>query len=68
MVDVRGCQVDVHPVTFDAEGGGVYQMDDGNEWVYPSDGFNGMGSVNERPLRCLSPEVQVLVHAGYDLT
>jgi lincosamide nucleotidyltransferase A/C/D/E len=68
MVDVRGCQVDVHPVTFDAEGGGVYQMDDGNEWVYPSDGFNGMGSVNERPVRCLSPEVQVLVHAGYDLT
>ena len=68
MVDVRGCQVDVHPVTFDAEGGGVYQMDDGNEWVYPSGGFNGMGSVNERPVRCLSPEVQVLVHAGYDLT
>ena len=66
MVDVRGCQVDVHPVTFDAEGGGVYQMDDGNEWVYPSVGFNGMGSVNERPVRCLSPEVQVLVHAGYD--
>ena len=57
-----------HPVTFDAEGGGVYQMDDGNEWVYPSVGFNGMGSVNERPVRCLSPEVQVLVHAGYDLT
>ena len=68
MVDVRGCQVDIHPVTFDAEGGGVYQMDDGNEWVYPSEGFNGMGSVNGRPVRCLSPDVQVLVHAGYDST
>jgi hypothetical protein len=24
--------------------------------------------VDERPVRCLSPEVQVLVHAGYELT
>ena len=35
LVDVHGRQVDVHPVTFDAEGGGIYQMDDGMEWVYP---------------------------------
>lgn len=68
MIDARGRQFDVHPVTFDAEGGGVYQMDDGNEWVYPSEGFEGRGSVDERPVRCLSPEVQILVHAGYELT
>jgi lincosamide nucleotidyltransferase A/C/D/E len=68
MVDTRGRQVDVHPVTFNAEGGGVYQMDDGNEWVYPGEGFNGRGSVDEKPMRCLSPDVQVLVHAGYELT
>jgi lincosamide nucleotidyltransferase A/C/D/E len=68
MVDARGRQVDIHPVTFDADGGGVYQMDDGNEWVYPSEGFKGRGTVSTRPVRCLSPEIQVLVHAGYDLT
>ncbi|HXH87686.1 MAG TPA: hypothetical protein VNI55_03675 [Gaiellaceae bacterium] len=68
VVDRDGRQVDVHPVTFDAEGGGLYQMDDGNEWVYPSEGFEGRGSVDGRPVRCLSPEVQVLVHAGYELT
>ena len=34
-------------------------MDDGSEWVYPSERFKGVGSVNERPVRCLSPEVQV---------
>jgi lincosamide nucleotidyltransferase A/C/D/E len=68
MVDVRGRQVDVHPVAFDAEGGGVYEMDDGKEWVYPAEGFSGRGSVDRRPVRCLSPEVQVLVHAGYELT
>ena len=68
LVDVHGRQADVHPVTFDAEGGGIYQMDDGTEWVYPSAGFTGRGSVDEKPVRCLSPEVQVLVHAGYELT
>jgi lincosamide nucleotidyltransferase A/C/D/E len=68
MVDTRGRQVDVHPVTFNAEGGGVYQMDDGTEWVYPSEGFKGRGRVDRRPVRCLSPAVQVLVHAGYELT
>ena len=68
MVDPRGLQVDVHPVTFDAEGGGVYEMEDGKTWVYPAEGFTGRGTVDGRPIRCLSPEVQVLVHSGYELT
>lgn len=67
MVDASGLQVDVHPVTFDAQGGGVYQMDDGETWVYPAEGFRGRGTVDGRPVRCLSPEAQVLVHVGYEL-
>jgi lincosamide nucleotidyltransferase A/C/D/E len=67
-VDVDGRQVDVHPVVFDdARGGGVYLMDDDREWVYPAAGFEGRGRVAGRPVRCLSPEVQVLVHDGYEL-
>lgn len=68
LVDPLGRQVDVHPVTFDSEGGGVYQMDDDRTWVYPAEGFGGRGSVSSRPVRCLSSEVQVLVHDGYELT
>jgi lincosamide nucleotidyltransferase A/C/D/E len=68
LVDLRGRQVDVHPVTFDAEGGGVYELRGGGQWVYPAEGFSGRGSVAGRPVRCLAPEVQVLVHAGYELT
>jgi lincosamide nucleotidyltransferase A/C/D/E len=66
-VDSLGRQVDVHPVSFDAEGGGRYQMDDGHVWVYPAQGFGGQGFVRGRPVRCLSPEAQVIVHAGYEL-
>jgi lincosamide nucleotidyltransferase A/C/D/E len=68
LVDPIGRQVDVHPVTFDAEGGGMYEMEGDKTWTYPARGFSGRGSVHGRPVRCLSPDVQVLVHAGYELT
>ena len=68
LVDPRGRQVDVHPVTFDAEGGGIYELRQGGQWVYPAQGFSGRGAVAGRPVQCLTPEVQVLVHAGYELT
>ena len=69
FVDVSGHQVDVHPVQFDkARGGGVYVMEDGDEWVYPDYAFTGEGEIGGEAVRCLSPEAQVLVHAGYELT
>jgi lincosamide nucleotidyltransferase A/C/D/E len=68
MVDSRGRQVDLHPITFDSDGGGVYEMEDGRLWVYPAEGFSGRGSVDGTPVHCLSPATQVLVHAGYELT
>jgi lincosamide nucleotidyltransferase A/C/D/E len=69
LVDRDGRQVDVHPVVMDeARGGGVYLMDDGREWVYPAVGFAGRGKVAGRKVRCLTAEVQVLVHDGYELT
>lgn len=67
MVDRLGRQVDIHPVVFDEQGGGVYQMEGDRVWVYPAQGFSGRGNVHGRPVRCLSPEVQVIVHAGYEL-
>jgi lincosamide nucleotidyltransferase A/C/D/E len=66
-VTADGRQIDVHPVTFAADGSGVYVMDSGAAWAYPAQGFSGRGRVLGREARCLSPEVQVLVHAGYEL-
>jgi lincosamide nucleotidyltransferase A/C/D/E len=68
LVDPEGRQVDVHPVTFDESGGGIYQMADSRTWVYPPAGFEGRGEVAGRTVRCLTPEVQMLVHTGYELT
>jgi lincosamide nucleotidyltransferase A/C/D/E len=67
LVDSLGRQVDVHPVTFDNAGNGLYLMENGKTWVYPAEGFTGHGEVGGQPVRCLSAAVQVSVHDGYDL-
>jgi lincosamide nucleotidyltransferase A/C/D/E len=59
-------EVDVHAVTFDRDGNGVYRMQSGQDWVYPAEGFSGRGIVGGMAVRCLSPTTQVLCHAhGY---
>ena len=56
----------VHAITFDESGNGVYRMQSGIDWIYPAAGFVGKGSISGVPVRCLSPEAQVLGHAeGY---
>lgn len=61
-----GLEVDVHAVRFDEEGNGVYRMQNGEDWIFPAEGFEGRGVVAGLPVRCLSPAVQVLCHAhGY---
>lgn len=68
VVDPEGRQVDVHPVAFDGRGNGLYQMADGDTWTYPAEGLTGTGSIGGRSVRCLTPELQMRVHTGYELT
>lgn len=64
--DVKGREVDVHVVRFDELGHGIYRMHNGEDWVYPAEGFAGRGKINGHQVRCLSPAIQVLCHAhGY---
>jgi lincosamide nucleotidyltransferase A/C/D/E len=61
-----GLEVDVHAVSFDADGSGVYRMENGQDWTYPAEGFGGSGLVEDKDVRCLSAATQVLCHAhGY---
>lgn len=62
--DGRGREIDVHPVRFDKGGNGVYRMEDGEDWIYPAEGFTGRGRIEGRDVKCLSPDVQMLGHAG----
>jgi molybdopterin-guanine dinucleotide biosynthesis protein A len=65
LADAAGRRVDLHPVTFDAAGGGVQALPAGAAFRYPPEGFAGMGRVGGVAVRCLTAAVQVLCHLGY---
>jgi lincosamide nucleotidyltransferase A/C/D/E len=64
--DLAGRQVDIHPVTFDADGTGRQQgaAPDGGDCMYPASGFTA-GVVAGQCVGCLSAAVQVAHHLGY---
>jgi lincosamide nucleotidyltransferase A/C/D/E len=67
LLDDAGRQVDVHPVRFAPGGDGIYRMETGEDWAFPGAGFSGRGRIAGRDVRCLTPEVELLCHAGYEL-
>ena len=62
-----GRQVDVHPVTFDADRTGWQRAaaPDGSDAAYPADGFCE-GRVLGQVVPCLTPELQMKHHSGYE--
>ena len=67
LADGLGLEVDVHAVVFDDADNGVYRMENGEDWIYPVEGFGGVGLVDGIEVQCLTPAVQVLCHAhGYE--
>lgn len=69
LTNGSGLEVDVHAVVFDDHGNGVYRMENGEDWIYPAEGFSGRGIIHGRSVHCLSPTTQVLCHAyGYTPT
>ena len=62
-----GAQLDFHTVTFDKQGGGVQPQPGGGSFRYPPEGFV-RGKIAGRQVSCISAEVQVLCHLGYEPT
>jgi lincosamide nucleotidyltransferase A/C/D/E len=69
MTDDAGRQIDVHSVVFTESGSGIFTMHNGAEWVCPAFGFEGVGHVLARQIRCLTPEVKVqrICQSGYEI-
>jgi lincosamide nucleotidyltransferase A/C/D/E len=65
--DAEGRQVDVHPVEFDASGHGWQDLGDGRRGRYAAAGLTGVGRIAGRAVRCLTAELQLAHHCGYEL-
>jgi lincosamide nucleotidyltransferase A/C/D/E len=57
--------IDFHTVTFDPGGGGVQVQPNGGTFRYPPEGFT-FGMVLSERVSCISAEVQMLCHRGYE--
>jgi lincosamide nucleotidyltransferase A/C/D/E len=64
--DGRARQVDLHPVAVDTNGD-AWQNLGGRFGRYPATGLGGEGMIDGRKVRCLTPELQVAHHRGYEL-
>ncbi len=68
LADGRGREVDVHAITFDSEGNGLYSSPGKEEGTYyPAASLTGVGRLKGREVKCISAEWQVKFHSGYDV-
>ena len=59
-------RVDLHPVRWRADGVGRQSNSDGEEYVYPPGSTEAAGRIGDREVRCLTPELLVTFHLGYE--
>jgi len=59
-------RVDLHPLTFDADGHGHQQLQDGSFGTYIADGLCGVGRIAGRRVDCLTLDLQMRFHLGYE--
>jgi lincosamide nucleotidyltransferase A/C/D/E len=63
----RALRVDVHPVKFERDNSGIQAQPNNGSWRYPPEAFEGRGILGGKSVCCISAEVQILCHDGYEL-
>jgi lincosamide nucleotidyltransferase A/C/D/E len=64
--DARGRQVDLHLIMRDADRNGWQQLDDGTWGRYDADGLEATGLIAGHSVRCITAELQLCHHRGFD--
>lgn len=58
-------RADFHPLVFDETGNGWQELVEGPWGRYSAEGLRGVGTIGQRRVCCLAPELQVCHHLGY---
>jgi lincosamide nucleotidyltransferase A/C/D/E len=66
LMDQAKDLLDIHVVSFDSHGNGIYGPIDRGIF-YPASSFPGEGLINGLKICCLTPEYQLDSHSGYEL-
>ena len=62
----QGREVDVHALHLDEQGNGIPDWEAGS-FIFPRQSLAAKGQIAGKTVRCLSPEMQMVCHTGYDL-
>lgn len=60
-----GHELDIHVLQFDVDGYGIAAWH--SDFNYPPDAFEGRGTIGDMPVCCLSAQMQMTAHTGYEL-
>ena len=64
VVDDRGRELDLHIITLDERGNGVYGSDGGANYTHHA--LSGRGRIGDREVCCIAAEALVGFHTGYE--
>lgn len=67
LIDPEGREFDAHAMRLDDQGNGFPAWEAPEEFVFQVDDLAGVGMIAGVPVQCITPEMQMLCHAGYDL-
>ena len=67
LQDAAGREVDVHAMRLDERGNGIPAWANDVGLVFKAVDLAGEGVIDGVAVRCLSPEMQMVCHTGYDL-
>jgi lincosamide nucleotidyltransferase A/C/D/E len=66
LADAAGHEVDVHVITFDERGNGIYGPPEDGE-MYPASALTGLGTIGGLQVRCIAAADRIKFHTGYEI-
>jgi lincosamide nucleotidyltransferase A/C/D/E len=67
LQDAQGRQLDAHAIQFDTRGDGIPAWDEPGNIRFTPPTLAGQGKIAGHPVQCLSAEMQLLLHTGYEI-
>jgi lincosamide nucleotidyltransferase A/C/D/E len=67
LADGQGCEIDIHALVLDEQGKGIPAWDNAEGFIFRKEGLEGKGIIAGYSVKCISHEMQVLCHTGYEV-
>lgn len=67
LIDARGRELDLHAMRLDELGNGIPCWETEPGFIFTREDLRAVGRISGLPVRCITPDKQVLCHTGYQL-